>query len=89
MRSMRSTIDPVLLEAQACMRERRMPPEVSLRLLFAGLIAREQSEARLRRWVLALTVTTGFLLALHLNPAASGSSLKDLLSWASALGGIP
>lgn len=77
--------DPMLAEAQACLRERKMPPEVSLRLLFAGLIAREQSEAGIRRWLVGLSVVVGLLLVIHLNPDASGSSLKGLITWATAL----
>lgn len=79
--------DPVLLEAQACLRDRRMPDDVSLRLLFAGLIAREQSEGGIRRWLVGLSVVVGLLLMIHLNPDASESSLKDLITWATALFG--
>jgi len=88
MRGMRkSDPDPILLEAQACLRDRTMPKEVSLRLLMAGLIAREQSEAGLRRWVLWLSAVVGLLVIIHINPYASGSSLRDLLTWATALFG--
>jgi len=71
--------DPILEEARRLLRERRLPATVSLPLLFAALIAREESEARIKRWLYALTGVVGMLVLIHLNPATTGTDLPAMI----------